>query len=107
MNQILRQGQYVSVGTSGLACRVEQFLGGGGQGEVYRASIGGQSLALKWYFPHSATPEQLDALTILVEKGPADGTFSVAAGHRLEQRDRRLRLHHAAARPAAIPAWWI
>ncbi len=75
MNQILRPGQSVSVGASGLTCRVEQLLGGGGQGEVYRASIGSQSLALKWYFPLSATPEQLDALTTLVRKGPPSERF--------------------------------
>ena len=75
MNQILTPGQSVAVGPSGLACRVEQYLGGGGQGEVYRASIGGQPIAVKWYFPHSATQEQFDALTILVKKGPPSDRF--------------------------------
>lgn len=75
MNQILTPGQSVAVGPSGRACRVEQYLGGGGQGEVYRASLGGQPLALKWYFPHSATQEQFDALTILVKKGPPTDGF--------------------------------
>ncbi|RIK44867.1 MAG: serine/threonine protein kinase, partial [Chloroflexi bacterium] len=35
-----------------MALSVEQFLGGGGQGEVYRVTLQDQPLALKWFFPH-------------------------------------------------------
>ena len=75
MNQILRPKQTVRTETTGLSCTVEQFLGGGGQGEVYRAKLGGDVVALKWYFPASATPEQRAALEILVKKGPPNAKF--------------------------------
>jgi serine/threonine protein kinase len=52
VNQILKQGQVVHTESSNLNCYVESFLGGGGQGEVYKASLGGKPVALKWYFPH-------------------------------------------------------
>jgi serine/threonine protein kinase len=58
-----------------MACEVGQFLGGGGQGEVYRARLGGKPVALKWYFLQTATPEQRVALEILVKKGPPNDKF--------------------------------
>lgn len=51
MNQILMPGQVVFTASS-KSCQVERFLGGGGQGEVYEATVDGQPIALKWYFPH-------------------------------------------------------
>ncbi len=75
MNQILKPGQTVQTEMTGLPCTVEQFLGGGGQGEVYRAKLGGKVVALKWYFPASATPEQRAALEMLVKKGPPNEKF--------------------------------
>jgi len=55
MNQLLRIGMTVQTDASAKPCAVEQFLGSGGQGEVYRANLDGQALALKWYFPHQET----------------------------------------------------
>jgi eukaryotic-like serine/threonine-protein kinase len=57
--------------------RVEQLIGEGSQGAVYVAqdTAGGERLALKVYFPHTATPEQRTALTGLVERGAPDGRF--------------------------------
>jgi serine/threonine protein kinase len=52
MNQILKPGQTVRTESSGINCRVEEFLGGGGQGEVYRVTLGDRQMALKWFFPH-------------------------------------------------------
>ena len=52
MNQLLTVGHTVHSSTSGLNFTLDQFLGGGGQGEVYRASLSGQPMALKWFFPH-------------------------------------------------------
>jgi len=75
MNQILKPKQTVRTETTGLPCTVEQFLGGGGQGEVYRAKLGGDVVALKWYFPASATPEQRAALETLVRIGPPNAKF--------------------------------
>ncbi|MBN1955051.1 MAG: serine/threonine protein kinase [Anaerolineae bacterium] len=75
MNQILKIGQIVQTETTGAPCRVVRFLGGGGQGEVYQAELGGKAVALKWYFPATATPEQREALEILVKKGPPTAKF--------------------------------
>jgi len=74
MNQILKPGQTVQT-AAGVPCKVGQFLGGGGQGEVYKAKLGSQTVALKWYFPAQATPEQRAALELLVKKGPPTTKF--------------------------------
>jgi DNA-binding helix-hairpin-helix protein with protein kinase domain len=68
MNELLRPGDVVETIYSGQPCRVEAFLGGGGQGEVYRAGWSGGQFALKWYFPHTATKEQRGALERLVQR---------------------------------------
>jgi serine/threonine protein kinase len=74
MNELLRPGDVVQMAYSGEACQVEQFLGGGGQGEVYRAQWAGGDYALKWYFPHTATPAQRIALERLLQhhKSPSE-----------------------------------
>jgi hypothetical protein len=73
MDQVLKAGQTVRAETSGLACEVGELLGSGGQGEVYRATLGGRPVALKWYLPAAATAEQRAALEVLIKKGrPAE-----------------------------------
>ena len=62
MDQILKRDQKVRTSSTRLDCRVEHFLGGGGQGEVYQANLNGKPVALKWYYPASATPDQHKAL---------------------------------------------
>jgi serine/threonine protein kinase len=68
--ELLKIGQILQTARSRQPCRVERFLGGGGQGEVYSASLAGKPIALKWYFPHTATRDQWDGLTKLIESGP-------------------------------------
>jgi eukaryotic-like serine/threonine-protein kinase len=68
-------GDAVLLESSGATCRVEAFLGAGGQGEVYRVAVEGGQLALKWFFPHMATPEQRAAIQLLVRKGPPNPNF--------------------------------
>lgn len=75
MHQLLEPHQKVYAEPSGLTCEVEQFLGGGGQGEVYRAKLAADHVALKWYFPASATLDQRAALEILIKKGPPNDKF--------------------------------
>jgi DNA-binding helix-hairpin-helix protein with protein kinase domain len=75
MSQLLRTGQKVRTELSGMTCEVEQFLGSGGQGEVYRANLGGKPVALKWYFPDQATREEREALEALVESGAPNEKF--------------------------------
>jgi hypothetical protein len=65
MHQLLHLGSTVQT-VAGHPVTVETFLGGGGQGEVYRAVLDGQSVALKWYFPEQATPAQRQTLAALV-----------------------------------------
>jgi hypothetical protein len=85
VNELLQIGQTVR-DASGAEWRAEQFIGAGGQGEVYRASRAGHDHALKWYFPDAATAEQKSQLERLVLKGPPDPRFLwplavVEAGH--------------------------
>src|SRR4051794_35170194 len=99
MNILLKIGQTLNT-TSGLPCLVEEFIGAGGQGEVYRARLGTQSLALKWYFPDQATRQQHEALQILVRRGPPSEHFlwpldlvtgpAGSFGYLMPLRDRRF-----------------
>ncbi len=71
---MLRQGQRLR-SASNVDCEVRELLGTGGQGEVYRVTLAEQEMALKWYFPASATPQQLQALDLLVKKGQPTERF--------------------------------
>ncbi len=72
---LLRSGTEIDLGMLGSA-RVVRELGQGGQGYVYAVERGeGRLLALKWYKPRCATPEQKSALTRLVELGAPHPRF--------------------------------
>lgn len=73
--QVLREGQTVHTQPSGMPCVAEKLLGAGGQGEVYKATLGGESVALKWFFPQMATPEQRAAIELLVRRGSPSEHF--------------------------------
>lgn len=68
MSQIFKNRQKI-VTPSGIEYTVEEFLGSGGQGEVYKVSSAGKDWALKWYYPHTATDAQRKALESLISKG--------------------------------------
>lgn len=70
----LEPGTQVRIGAGG-SCRIEMLLGTGGQGEVYRVTLGKEHYALKWYYPESATHAQKDALDFLIRKGAPDDRF--------------------------------
>ena len=102
MDQILKPDQKVRTSSTRLDCRVEQFLGGGGQGEVYQANLNGKPVALKWYYPASATTDQQKALETLVRMGPpsdrflwpielATATSTAGFGYVMPLRDKRFR----------------
>lgn len=75
MNQLFTVGKsFHALGTA-VPIEIQRFLGGGGQGEVYQAKLEGRALALKWYYPNQATPQQRKTLEILIEKGPPDRRF--------------------------------
>jgi len=74
MNQLLRANQILSTSTS-QQCKVIQFLGSGGQGEVYEVELGGKRLALKWYYPNNVSKRQIESLQGLIEAGAPNGKF--------------------------------
>jgi eukaryotic-like serine/threonine-protein kinase len=74
MDTLLGAGQTVR-SESGNEYTVREFLGGGGQGEVYRVAGPGKEWALKWYFANSATEEQYHALENLIQKGSPNEKF--------------------------------
>ncbi|MCL6557472.1 MAG: protein kinase [Firmicutes bacterium] len=75
MNQILQNKQKVVLEISGLTCEILQFLGGGGQGEVYKAEVSGKPMAVKWYFPHMSTFDQRKSLEALIKMGAPSNRF--------------------------------
>jgi eukaryotic-like serine/threonine-protein kinase len=75
MEQILREGQTVRTEPSGMLCTAEQLLGAGGQGEVYKARLGSETVALKWFFPQMATADQRLAIEMLVKRGAPSEHF--------------------------------
>lgn len=75
MSQILNAGQIVRCEQSQMDCAVKCFLGGGGQGEVYSATLATRPVALKWYLPQCATALQRASLEVLIKKGPPNNKF--------------------------------
>jgi eukaryotic-like serine/threonine-protein kinase len=74
-SHLLASGQQVLTESSRLLCDIHEFLGGGGQGEVYMATISGAPVAVKWYFTPSATRQQRAALELLVRKSAPNERF--------------------------------
>lgn len=75
MSQLLKPHQKIHLDTSGLNGHVEFLLGEGGQGEVYQAMVGNKRVALKWYYPQQATPEQRTALELIMQHGAPTNQF--------------------------------
>ena len=74
MNELLQPGQLVQ-SRSGNPCKVIKFLGGGAQGEVYKAEWCGGEYALKWYYDNSASTDQRAALETLISEGKPSEKF--------------------------------
>jgi eukaryotic-like serine/threonine-protein kinase len=79
METMLAAGDVIELETYRRQCRIESFLGGGGQGQVYQVRILGSGperhFALKWYFPHMARPEQRAILQDLVTREAPSARF--------------------------------
>jgi len=75
VSQLLKPKLTVETESSNLACTVESFLGSGGQGEVYRCTVEGTELALKWYYPNWATAAQRGILQQLAARGRPSDSF--------------------------------
>ncbi len=75
--QLLKRQQQLVTETSGALCVVEEFLGSGGQGEVYRGSLAGTDVAIKWYYPYylKQDPGLRGRLELTVKKGSPNANF--------------------------------
>jgi len=73
---VLSLGDSVLLPSDGRRLLVSRLIGEGSQGSVYEAvdpTFG--SVALKWYFAHTATTRQRDAIADLVERGAPSERF--------------------------------
>ncbi len=77
MSQILKIGQIVETEASRTKSKVEELLGGGTQGEVYRVNFNGSPMALKWYFPQWIEQDirQRERLEKAIKFGPPNDRF--------------------------------
>jgi hypothetical protein len=76
MTDILRTGQSVFTVPQQTPISISGFIARGGQGEVYCADLGGQPVAVKWYFsnyPHQAELHQ--RISDLVSLGAPSESF--------------------------------
>jgi len=71
---MLKQGQRLK-STDGKMYYIRSLLGSGGQGEVYKVLSGSKEMALKWYYPHTATDHQKQLIKNLVKIGPPTKKF--------------------------------
>ena len=73
---MLEKGQVIKT-VSGVRIVVEEFIGEGGQGEVYRVDYNGEKKALKWYKPETQRDPVLfyDNLKANAAKGSPDKAF--------------------------------
>ena len=74
MSFLLETGQELEL-ESGKRLLVQRFIGSGGQGEVYEVKVGHEHFALKWYFDHQATSEQLNNIKKLISSGKPSNSF--------------------------------
>jgi eukaryotic-like serine/threonine-protein kinase len=72
---LFQAGRTVRTQSTGLDCEVHDFLGGGGQGEVYAVQLSGSPFALKWYYPQVATTLQRALIERLIRKGSPNPRF--------------------------------
>ncbi|MDM8559410.1 protein kinase [Candidatus Parabeggiatoa sp. HSG14] len=69
----LQKGQQVTAETLHHTLVVQEKLGEGGQGEVYRVTDDNTDYALKWYNLEQSTKEQKEAIRYLVKHGAPKG----------------------------------
>jgi serine/threonine protein kinase len=76
-NTLLAQGQTVTTHSGQLRLIVGSYVGAGGQGQVYRATMNGQPMALKWFLPEylATDPSLYGRLQRLIGTGPPTDRF--------------------------------
>lgn len=72
---ILKDGDTVTTVSTGRTCKVLEFIGSGGQGEVYKVDYGGTPHALKWYHVETGSEKQRRRIEKLVQCGPPSCAF--------------------------------
>ena len=77
MRALLTSGQKLRADDLGAIIAIGARLGGGTQGEVYAADMGGHPVAVKWYFPTmlAADPRLRDRLRMAVRRGSPSPAF--------------------------------
>ncbi len=73
MSDQLKSGDHVS--SAERRFKVVKEIGSGGQGNVYLVTEEGHPYALKWYNQAASTPEQFQAIEVLIEKGAPNDLF--------------------------------
>lgn len=73
-NVLIKIGTILPMG-AGEKCVVESFIGGGGQGEVYKVRTEKGQFALKWYFKRNQTKILKDSLRELIVRGSPCANF--------------------------------
>lgn len=73
--ELLFPGDEITTWRTRHSCRIIDFIGGGGQGEVYRGELGGDPIAVKWYFPSSISEWQRTALEKLIGRPAPSRAF--------------------------------
>jgi serine/threonine protein kinase len=73
--ELLAAGDEVWTSRTKHSCRIVDFIGGGGQGEVFRAELAGDPIAVKWYHPSSISDWQRQALQKLVVRPAPSAAF--------------------------------
>jgi len=105
MGQLLKEKQRLNVKNSGTICEIISFLGGGGQGEVYKGKLDGKEVAVKWYFPDylNNDPGLRNRLESLIKNGAPNDRFlwpmdlvtsqddSKSFGYIMELRESRFK----------------
>lgn len=70
--ELLAPGDVITAERTRQPCTIVDFLGGGGQGEVYRAELRAGEVAVKWYYPSpSAASQRGDLEKLLARPAPS------------------------------------
>jgi DNA-binding helix-hairpin-helix protein with protein kinase domain len=73
--RLLERGQVLHTERTQQAVTVDNFIGDGGEGEVYECEFGGKRVAVKWYFENVATTEKREILHQLTHEGAPSPRF--------------------------------